>query len=327
MKNKMTDLQRLALDVYQGKNVMFNEVSGEEAIRNMVKDACGGEFNFKSFRENKYKVFSIIEEALDVSLGIIITNQFDGLAETKNISTGEQVAFVVEDPSLFRIARIAGGTNDLRRQRLLNKRFTVDTDFYGVKVYEEFEMMVAGLVDFAKMVDRIALSYSNYMGTRIFEAVEGSYSSLNATYGVTGSYDEDALIDMISHVEAKSGKKAVVMGTRKALRKISKDAMLSEDMKNQHNAMGHIGTLAGTSLVALPQAHRAGTDEFAVNDGMLLVIPQGEKIVKVVVEGEAVMVETAEVGTRNDQQAEYMLNKKFGVGVIQTSVYGMYKIQ
>lgn len=327
MKAKLTDLQRLALDVYQGKNVMFNEVSGEQAIRNMIIEAVGGEFNYKNFRENKYRVFAIIEEALDVTLGVVITNQFDNLADVRNVATGEKLSFRVEDNSLFRVARIASGTNDLRRQKLLNKRFSVDTDWYGVKIYAELEMFVAGLVDFASMVNRVALSFANFMGTRIYEAIAKSYSALNATYGVAGTYNEDALFDMIQHVEAKAGKKAVVMGTKKALRNVSKDLLLSDGMKDQLNKVGYIGTFAGTDLILLPQAHRVGTDEFMVDDKMLLVVPQGEKIVKVVVEGDALMVETADAGARNDQQMEYMLQKKFGVAVMQSAVYGIYRMQ
>jgi hypothetical protein len=327
VKAKMTDLQRLALDVYQGKNVMFNEVSGEDAIRNMIVEAVGGEFNYKNFRENKYRVFSIIEEALDVTLGVVITNQFDNLAEVRNVATGEQLSFRVEDNSLFRVARIAGGTNDLRRQKLLNKRFTVDTDYFGVKIYAELEMFVAGLVDFAGMVNRVALSFANDMGTRIYEAIAQSYSALNATYGVTGTLSDDALFDMVQHVEAKSGKKAVIFGTKKALRKVSSTLNLSDGMKDTMNKVGYIDTVAGTDLFLLPQAHKVGTDEFMVDDNMLLVIPQNEKIVKIVTEGEALMVETADAGARNDQQMEYMLQKKFGLAVMQSAIYGIYKIQ
>lgn len=327
MKAKMTDLQRLALDVYQGKKVMFNEVTGEQAIRNMLVDAVGGEFNYKNFRKNRYDVFSILEEALDVTLGVVITNQFDNLADVRNVATGEQISFKVEDNSLFRVARIASGTNDIRRQKLLNKRFTVETDTYGVKIYTELEMFVAGLVDFAKMINNVALSFSNYMGVRIYEAIANSYSALNSTYGVTGTYNEDALFDIVEHIEAKSGKKAVVYGTRKALRKVSKELNLSDAMRDQLNSVGYISTVGGTDLYLLPQAHKVGTDEFLVDDNMLLVIPQGEKIVKIVVEGEALMVETADAGDRNDQQMEYELQKKFGVGVMQSAIYGIYKLQ
>lgn len=327
MKAKMNDLQRLALDVYQGKNVMFNEVSGEDALRNMLVEACGGEFNYKNFREHKFRVFSIIEESVDVNLGTIIVDQFNHLADVQNVGTGDKPSFKVDDPSLFRVARIASGTNDLRRQKLLSKRFSVDTDWYGVKIYEEMEMFIAGRVDWAKMVNRVALSFANFLGTRIYEAIAGSYSALNATYGVTGSYNEEALFDMVSHVQAKSGRNAVIMGTAKALRNVSKELVMSDGMKDEFNRVGYIGTIAGTDLIKLPQAHIAGTDEFAINDDMLLVVPAGEKIVKVVVEGDAVMIETADAGDRNDQQMEYQLQKKLGVGVMQTAIYGMYKLQ
>jgi hypothetical protein len=327
VKAKMTDLARLGLDVYQGKNVMFNEVSGEDAIRNAINDACGGEFNFRSFRENKYKVFSIIEELVDITLGTVITNQFDALADVKNVAVGEKPVFRIEDPSLFRIARIAGGTNDLRRQKILNRRFEVDTDYFGAKLYAELEMFVAGLVNWSNFVNRLSLSFANDLGVRIYEAIANSYTTLNSTYGVTATYDEDVLFDMVQHIEARAGgKSAVIMGTKKALRKVSKDLVMSQNMMDELNRVGYIGTLGGTPLVLLPQAHKVGTDTFFVDDNQLIVVPQGEKIVKVVVEGDSQMIENTQAGDRNDNQMEYTLQKKLGVGVMQSAIYGIYKI-
>lgn len=323
----MTDLARLSLDVYNGKNVMFNEVSGEDALRNAINEACGGEFNYRSFRSNKYDVFTIIEETLDDTLGVIITNQFDNLAEVKNVAVGEKPVFRVNDPSLFRIARIAGGNNDLRRQKILNRKFEVDTDYFGAKLYAEMEMFVAGMIPWTEMVNRLTLSFANDLGIRIYEAIANSYTALNAVYGVTGTYSEDKLFDMVQHVEAKSGgRKAVVMGTKKALRKVSKELMMSEGMKDKFNQVGFIGNVGGTDLVLLPQAHKVGTDEFFVDDNMLLVVPQSEKLVKIVVEGDTQMIEIADAGTRNDQQMEYQIQKKFGVGVMQSAIYGIYKL-
>lgn len=322
----MTDLKRLALDVYQGKNIMFNNVTGEDALRNMLTEAVGGEFNYKNFRENKYRVFSIVEEALDITLGTVITIQFDNLAEVRNVALGDQISFKVEDNSLFRVARIASGTNDVRRQKLLNKRFTIETDKYAVKIYEELDMFIAGRIDWASMVNRVAQSFANFMGVKIYEAIAKAYTSLNATYGVSGTYDEDALFDIVQHVEAKSGKTAVIYGTKKALRKVSKEMNLSESMRDQLNKVGYITTVSGTQLYLLPQAHKVGTDEFFVDDNMLLILPQNEKIVKVVVEGEATMIETSDAGDRNDQQMEYQIQKMFGIGVLQSAVYGIYKM-
>lgn len=321
----MSDLKRLAIDVYQGKTVKFNDVSGEDALRNMLNEAVGGEFNYKNFRENKYRVFSIIEEAVDAVLGVVITNQFDSLAETKNIGLGDKFVFTVKDNSLFRVARIGAGNNDLRRQKLQSNNFTVDTAKYGVKIYEELDQFLAGRVDWAGLVNRVAQSFSVFMGTKIYEAFANSYTSLNKTYGVDGVYDEEKLFDLVQHVEAKSGKVAQVYGTKKALRKISKDIDKSDALKDKMNAVGYIDTVAGTDLYLLPQAHNFGTDNFMIDDNMLLVIPAGEKIVKVIVEGESTMLETADAGARNDQQMEYSLQKAFGVGVMQSAIYGIYK--
>lgn len=309
----------------QGKQVMFNEVTGEDAIRNMIVDAVGGTWSYRNFEANKHAVFSIVETVLDGNIGTILTNEFDNLAEVRNVALGEQPSFTVEDASLFRIARIGAGTNDLRRQKLTNRRFTVDTDWDGVKIYAELDMFVAGRVDFGKWTERISTSFVNNTAGRIYNAIAKSYTTLGATYGITGTYDEDALLDLIAHVEAKTGKKAVVYGTRKALRKVSKAIGLSDGMKDTLNKVGFIDELAGTPLYLLPQVHKQGTDTFAIDDNMLLVIPQGEKIVKIVIEGEALMVETAGAGTRADQQMEFQLQKKTGIGVVQTAVYGIYK--
>src|SRR5690606_30703709 len=130
-----------------------------------------------------YKVFSILEEVLDVTLGVVITNQFDNLAEVKNVALGDKPSFRVEDPSLFRIARIAGGTNDLRRQKILNRRFDVDTDYFGAQIYAELEQFQAGLVDWAGMINRLSLSFAHDLGTQIYKAIANSYSALNSTYG------------------------------------------------------------------------------------------------------------------------------------------------
>lgn len=314
----------MAQRVYAGKEVEFNDVKGEDAIRNMINEAVGGDFNYRSFQANQHAVFSIVETVVDANIGVVLTNEFDNLAEVRNVAQGEQAMFTVEDGSLFRIARIGAGTNDLRRQKLTNRKFTVDTDWMGAKIYTEIEAFQTGKVDFAKWTQRITLSYANDLAQRIYNAIKVSYSTLGATYGISGAYSEDALLDLISHVEAKSGKRAVVYGTRKALRKVSKGINLSNGHKDALNKIGYIDEIAGTPLFLLPQAHKQGTDTFAIDDNTLIVIPEGDKIVKIVLEGDAIMVETADAGARNDMQMEYALQKKMGVGVQQTAVYGMY---
>lgn len=316
----------MALDAYNGGLTKFNDATSVDAIRNVINEAVGGEFTYRNFKANEHRVFAILEEAIDVTVGTIITNQFDPLADIKVVAHGEKASFTVTDNKLFRVSRVSAGNNDMQRQTILNNRFSVDTTWFGAKIYTELEMFMAKRVDFPSWIDRIALSFANDLGMRIYQAITASYSTLNQYYGITGTYDEDKLIDAVTHVEKKSGRKAVVFGTMKALRNITRGIAMSDAMKEKFNQVGYIGTVAGIDLFLLPQAHEVGTDNFVVDDNTLLIVPQNEKIVKLVIEGQTNIVETSDAGDRNDQQMEYLFQKKFGVAVMKSAIYAMYKI-
>ena len=61
----MTSLQKLAFDATIGKDVDGrNATQMNDAVRNAVMEACGGEWNYYSFMDNKYKVFAVIAEIM-----------------------------------------------------------------------------------------------------------------------------------------------------------------------------------------------------------------------------------------------------------------------
>lgn len=323
----LTDLQHIAVQVMNRQPVQFNGATGEDAIRNAINESLGGEFSYQNYRDNMPRFFSVLEEILDVTVGSYITNEFDSIAEVRNTELGDKPSFRVEDTKLFRVARIAGGKNDIRRQRLTNGSFSVETDWFAVATYAEFEQFMAKRIDFAKYIERTAQSFVNDLGTQIYKAVVKAYPLLTTPYKSEGTYDAEVLSALIDHVEAKSGKKAVVYGTRKALRKVNRDnAVMSESLKEAINKVGFYDTFEGTPLFLLPNAHKVGKDEFVVDDNVLFVIPEGEKIVKVVIEGQALVIEKEGLGDRTDMQIEHETLKKMGVGVQQSAIYGAYKI-
>ncbi|HBN04398.1 MAG TPA: hypothetical protein DD434_01225, partial [Bacteroidales bacterium] len=73
---KLTDLQQLALDTYKGSVQKYSKSEAENAIRNAVIEACGGEWNFYSFNKNKWDVYQIMAEVLSVSLGELLIDKF-----------------------------------------------------------------------------------------------------------------------------------------------------------------------------------------------------------------------------------------------------------
>ena len=116
MISKLTDLQKLSRDVYNGSVQKYSKDEAELAIKTAVIEACGGEWNIYSFQENKYKVFAIMSEVLSIGLGELLTGKFDEFVETRDTDLGDTIEFDVEDNSLFKVATIADGNTDIRRQ-------------------------------------------------------------------------------------------------------------------------------------------------------------------------------------------------------------------
>lgn len=327
---KTNELKTLAVDLYHNKALTYNDKPADDAFRNMLYDALhlerGSEkIPYANWREHKNKVFQILEVAVDAVMPTLIKDQYDRFADTRVVAAGDKPVFKIKDNSLFHVSMIASGNQSIQRQELHNSQFTVDTDWYGTAAYAEFEQLLVGQIDWKHYVDTSARSFTTFIGQRVFEAFTNSYDSLRAVRKVTGTYDEDKLLELVQHIQASSGGKQVeVYGTAKALRKITKDLDKSSDMKDEFNRVGYVNTIAGVDLIALPQAYKTGKEEFAVDDNTLVILPKGEKIVSIVLEGDAIVKED-DGENRTDMQREFKTMKKFGIRVAALSIFGMYK--
>lgn len=329
MIRQLTDLQKLGLDTYKGSVEKYSVKEAEGAIRNAILDVCGGEWNMYSFMDNKGKVFQIMAEVLTVATGSLAEESFGQFTETKNTAMGDTPEFIVQDNSLFRVSTIASGTNDLRRQKLYDRTLQLSAFKLGVKIYTEFDLFMSGRVNWTEMVNRVAKSFNHQVAVLVYKAIYDSYSALTAPYQVNGVYQKEKLVDAIAHVESETGQKVKIYGTKKSLSKVldaTTVSILSEDRKNQILDFGYLKDFEGTPMIELPQGHIAGTNDFAIDDSFLLIVPDGEKIVKLLFEGDAYVAESTDAGARNDQQLEYLFGRKLGLGVLKSDIYSIYRI-
>lgn len=324
----MHDIAKLAIDVYknQGDVTKFSRNEAMEVLRRELVEANGGSDKLtpKSFRNNP-QLFEILEEALDILVEEGIKDQFDTFVETVVIEHGDAKVFTVEENRLFDVAIISDGNGDLRRDRLDVGELTVKTQIMGVSVYEELSRLLAGRQDFAKLVENVARSYENKIQTKIYEAIYNSYSQLGSTYAISGTFNEQKLDELIAHVEASTDMEAMILGTKSALSKINYGTE-SEKAKQAKNDFGFYGNFHGTDMMAIKQAHKAGTNDFAIDNGFILVVPKTpDKMVKLVLEGDSMIIEGDGTG-RKDMQREYTFIKKAGIAVLSASKYGIYRI-
>lgn len=319
------DIVTMAVDLAHNSVGEFSADDVNTKLRKAFLDIAGVEnIDYKTMRKHKADLFQVLEEALDVLVVEGLENQFDEFVEIKNTAWGDSNTFAIDDPKLFPIATIANGTGNLQRYRCDQGFIAVNTGLYGVKIYEEFYRFLAGRIDWIKLVNKVSTSYNNKIATDIYTALYDSYTTLGATYGISGAFAESTMNTLIGHVEAATGADIEIMGTKASLAKIT-SAVVSEKLKEAMNNMGYYGVFNGNEMRAIKQAHTPGTDTFAINDSFAMIIPKvPNKMIKLVIEGDAIIQETPG-GQNADMSLEYMFQKSAGIAVVSSAKYGIYR--
>lgn len=303
----------------------YSAEKGQEVIREKIKELCGGEFNYYSFMDNKYKVFQVLAETLEVATSYISGDAMDTLVEYKDINEGDSLSFMVEDPSLFTVCQTAIGTNDIMRQRLAGKKIPTVEFNLSVKIYESLKMFMAGRVDFAKMIAKVAQSFNAHIANLVAQAMFKSYTALQAPYLATGAFNREKLLDLVAEIEM-NGQAPVIMGTKKAVSHLIADLTdAPESVKEQVWNAGFIGNYFGSPVVVLPQGRNA-KGEKVCDDNTLIVIPSNEKPVKFAYTGAALVTESMDGTDNTAQEVEYLMQRGAVMAVVTYNNYALYRI-
>lgn len=333
----MNDIVKLAVDSYKGKTEKYSVEQSQEVLRQALIEANGGStvLDFKKIRDGKCNgLFTLLEEILSKTVieGLQGDEFFNSFVDFRNVAEGDQNLFIIEDNDLFVIAEIADGTQGVRRQRLGGSSETaIPTSLKGVKIYEELNRVLSGRVDFNHFINKVSESFRK----KLLDDIYALWSSATAdqlggtTYFPTaGAYDEDELLELIAHVEAASGGlPATIVGTKKAIRSL-KDSIVSDSAKEDIYNMGYVGKFYGTPVVAEPQRHKIGSTEFVLDDNVLTVIAGNEKPIKVVYEGNPLVV-MGDPLKNGDLTQEYLYAEKYGCAIVlagKNAGIGRYEI-
>ena len=245
---EINDLVRVAIDAYHGNVQKYSTQDSVELLRKAAIELNGGstKLDYKAIRDGKCAgLFTLIEEIISRVVVEDLTGDeyFNALVDFRNLGAGDKNLFEVEDADLFSVDEIADGTQALRRQRLGGvSTFMVDTKRHGVKIYEELNRMLAGQVDFNKMIAKVAESYRRALLNEIYSLWTGATVTdfgddvNDPIYIVGGTYDAEELLELIEHVEAAAGgKQARIIGTKAALRNLAPDIQGADSRSDIYN--------------------------------------------------------------------------------------------
>lgn len=322
--SEMNSIVKLAVDAYRGNVEKYSVSESMETLRQAMIEANGGstKLDYKKIRDGKCgELFTLIEEILSRTVveGLQGDEYFNALVDFRNVALGDKNIFEVEDSDLFVVSDAADGTQGIRRQRLGGVSETsIPTSFKTVKIYEELNRVLSGQVDFNKFIQKVSESFRQKLLNDIYTLwTTATANDFGGTtyFPAAGAYDEDALIELINHVEAAAGgKTATIIGTKKALRNLAPSIQGVDSQSDLYN-MGYYGKFYGTPVVATPQRHKVNSTEFVMDDNVITIIAGDDKPIKCVYEGQSVVL-LGDPTSNKDFTQDYLYGEKYGMGIV-----------
>jgi hypothetical protein len=332
----MNALVNLCVDARRNRVGNFsaeNEKYVDEAARAAFVEILGTDkLNHRAWRKHKVEIFEIIEETLDQTLPDAWDNSpfYNELVEVKNFALGQKNEFVVEDNSVLVVSKFSGNHWNIDRQKLpAGKSFDVDTEWFGIRVYDELEKFLKGVQTVEKMFAAMQTGIQKDIDARVYSAFNGAGTYLPSAFQESGSFVKDTMLELVAKVQTASQKTVRIAGTKQALAKL--DSVLSaewisEEMKNEKHTTGRIKVWEGINTVEIPQTFTRGTYDFKVNDNILYVLPENFKPIKLYFEGDTRSRELGEHDTE-DMTIDYQIQTKLGVGVVFDKLFGVYTVE
>lgn len=275
---KLTDIQKVARDCYKGNVEKFSKNAANDVLRAEIIERVGGEWNYTNFQKNKWDVYALIQEIIDVDLVNLSEEAFKQFCEVKNFELGDAPEFTIKNRNLFKVGIIADGINSTRRQRKLGAKLRTDAFKLSIATYEELDRFIAGRIDWREYVDTVVASFNHEIATQIVNAFGNAYSDIatNLKEATNEAGLDEALKTISNRVKGSTGKGVEIYGTAEALGKIAGVGAIAD--LNDKREVGFVQVVNGVKLVELPNTYNETTNEWALDNNVLYVIPTGNKV-------------------------------------------------
>lgn len=333
------ELKELALHAARGTApANFTVETVDEALRAELSKMAS---SINEFQRNKYDIFDIIIETIEEVVPKRVSNALDAFAEVRVVPNGQKAIFKLKTGKqrAKKFLTRVGLSGVYETFRLDSKTFTVEPDALGIGATLDFERMLDGSEAIADTMDAITEAFADGIFNKVQMALRAALNATGrpAANKVTGSYSAANLFKLVSVVRAY-GNGAIILAPPEFIGAMGADAIVPvgtygtsypsngvyspDDIEAIHRT-GYINLFRGTPVVQIPQSYTDETNTTTwIDPQIAYVLPTGgEKIVKVVLEGETQMWDW----TNRDQSIEIMAYKKIGTAILTQHNWGIYQ--
>lgn len=310
-------------------NVSFADAN-DAAINAMIEFYGLDELTSREIKANKATIMALIEEVIDETLPQRLEDRIGDFAQVKQFARDDEVVFHVRGVGKRRayLTIKKGARGGLYQSaRLDDYQLTLPTWTETVGVFVTLEEILLGRYTLSELMSNILDGFVERLYVQVVEALQATDVPA-ANRGSAAGVDPDTLDDIIRVVSAYGS--PVIMGFHEVVRKINNVAgfdnnpfpnIPTSDL-DEIKGKGFISSYKGTPIVKLPNyiVNENTNDEWLINEGMLFVLPVGEKPVKVALKGDMhIQPVTHPTGSE-----EWSAHKILGVGLLLKNNIGLY---
>ena len=340
----------LLLDAARGEVKEYSAKDANKKIVEKFRAALGIEANDKpqaikrAIKANRDLVFTLIEETIEEVLitGWAENPFFEQFVDAKNLALGDENDFYVEDDSILSVSKVSGNHHNMIRQRLgAGRHFSVAGEWYGLKIYADFERVLTGAEDWAKFVAKVTDAINRYLYDALYAALKGAKENLGANWVKSGALEtanKATLVKLCQDISYATGSEVTIFGARTALSSLTAMADVNwapETVKQEYYKNGGIlGNWEGFTVAEIGQGLKRGASinsasvEYQLDTNRLYIIPTNvaEKFIKLVNYGETQVSQVTDRETNRDMSQEYEVLYKMGINVVLATVFGVWEI-
>ena len=338
MKYELSGIAKMIVDL---RNGTFQAYSNDdpskvnEALRAMISEMmptprANGTYKYRDLMNALPQVFAIIEEVLDVTINDAWKSEpfYRDLVDVRNLALGDRNEFIIEDNTWISVNQFSGNTWDTSREKISGRRkISLDTKWFFAHVYDDFERFRVGAIDVQTLLNKVTEAFVRTVDSLIATAFNDAAINLPPAFAVAASLTTPDMRELIQKVRTATGKNIRIMGTEMAVAPLNElsEVKYSEPMMRELHSTGRLAKWMGHTVVEIPQTFIPGTFDWAIDNDSLLIVPEGDKFIKFVDEGETRSLERTE-DDNHDQTLSWQVQRKMGAGAIFASKFGKYTI-
>jgi hypothetical protein len=280
----------------------------------------------------KWATFAVISAVVDMILPETIIDSIGVYSEVRTIGWGDSGAFDVSPRDLFVVSKAGRSKRTTELHKQFKGQVTVIPEPREMTVFVSLMKVLAGKESLADFVVKMTRSFETALAVDVYNAFYTAMDALDSTADtglLVAGYTQEEFVRLSQTVAAwNGGARAVAIGTQRALANIlPSNANYRYDFQSDYVRVGYLRDFQGTDIMVLPQVADWQTPfGLKLSDSRIwLVSPSSQKIVKVVLEGNA-QAYTSDVYANANLMQTSTLIKSWGTAVATNAVAATIQI-